>query len=211
MSDVQITPSLAEFVLDAIDSKMLDIHTAIPGIVVKFDAEKQLADIQPALKRKFSETQIEPLPVVTNVPVVYPRSSNSIIYFPLVKGDSVLLLFAERSIDRWISKGGIVDPADVRKHHLSDGICVPGLFPSNKAFSVSKKENLCIEFGDAILTLSQSGKFKIGSKSTPSAEVIDILSKTLQELSIAQTAAGPLLNAAQFAALKVLIDQLKEA
>lgn len=207
----QITPTLAEFLDDGINAKLLDVHTCIPGIVVRFDAEKQIADIQPALKRKFSETQIEPLPVVTNVPVVYPRSSNSIMYFPLNKGDSVLLLFAERSIDRWISQGGIVDPADVRKHHLSDGICVPGLFPSSQPFSVSKKENLCIEFGDAKLTLSEAGKFSMGSKGNPQAELFDIISKTLQELSIAQTPAGPLLNAAQFAALKVLIDQLKEA
>lgn len=209
MSD-STTPTFTEVIKNAIEARLVDVHTSIPGEVVAFYPEKQMADVQPALKRKFANGKIEPLPVVTNVPVVYPRSSNSIIYFPLSKGDSVLMIFAERSIDRWAAQGGIVDPADVRKFHLSDAVCIPGPYSAAQSFTVPDPTKMFLLFGEAMVQMNDQGKFKIGQKTNPQIELLSLFSQTLQELSTASTATGPLLNAAQFAALKLLIDQMKD-
>jgi hypothetical protein len=206
------TPTLSEVIKSAIETRLVDLHSAMPGEVVSFNPSTQMADVQPALKRKFvtsQGTRVEALPVIPNVPVVFPRSSNAIVYFPLQKGDSVLLIFSERSIDRWAQNGGVVDPADTRKHSLSDALCIPGPWPQSGAFEVADPSKMNVQFGDALIQLSDDGKFKIGVNGNAQLELIDLFSKTLEQLVQAQTAVGPLLNAAQFAQLKTLLDQMK--
>ena len=67
--------------------------------------------------------------MIYNVPVLFPRSRKAAVTFPLEKGDTVLLVFAERSLDEWIEKGGNkVSPEDPRRHDMSDAIAIPGCF-----------------------------------------------------------------------------------
>ncbi len=207
--DSAYTPTLSEVLAQAVNAKLLNMHTAMPATVEKFDAGSMMIDAQPSLKRKFSNGQVQPLPVVTNIPVLYPRSSKSIVYFPLEKGDSVLLVFCERSIDRWSSSGGLVDPGDSRKFDLSDAIAIPGPYSSAHVFDVADPTKMCVQFGDALVQIADDGKMKLGLKSNPQVELISLFSQTLDQLAQAQTANGPLLNAAQFAAFKLLIDQMK--
>ena len=47
----QATPTLQELLKDAIEARVTDIHVALPGIVQKYDAAKQTADIQPTIKK----------------------------------------------------------------------------------------------------------------------------------------------------------------
>lgn len=208
MSDPQ--PTLPEVIYDAIESRLVDLHTCMPGYVEKFDAAKQICNVQPALMRKFANGKVEPLPVVTNVPVLYPRGSKFSVTFPLDVGDSVLLFFSERSIDRWMSKGGVVDPADARKHHLSDAFCMPGGYPSTKSLAGVSSTHVRLEFDKARFEIQKDGKFKIENTSE-NEELMKILSEFIQEVSIAQTAVGPLLNASLLAAFKVRLDKLKGA
>jgi hypothetical protein len=41
----------------------------------------------------------------------------------------VALVFSDRSLDRWLNAGGVVDPGTYRMHDLSDAIAIPGLHP----------------------------------------------------------------------------------
>ena len=206
MSGNTYYPELAEVILDAIDLRLLELHTAMPGYIEKFDASKQLADVQPALKRAFANGKVEPLPVVTNVPVVYPRSSKFSITYPLEVGDPVLIIFSERSIDRWAAQGGIVDPADTRKHALSDAFCIPGGSPSTNPIQNVSKEHARIQFDKAVLEIQSAGKFKIKGQQE---ELFAIMDELFDQLINAQTAVGGLLNAPAIAALKVRFLTLK--
>ena len=106
----------------------------MPGVIESYDSETGLARVRPSLKeRSGSETQASSYPIITGVPVVFPRTKTVGIKLPLKRGDSGVILFSERSLERWIaSGGGEVDPEDTRKFHLSDGMFIPGLYPKGQ-------------------------------------------------------------------------------
>jgi hypothetical protein len=117
------TPTLSELIRLAIEARLAGVHVSVPGRVEKYDASKQRADIKPLVKT----AQGESVPVITNVPIIFPGGGGFRVVFPVVKGDTVLLVFCERSIDNWKKRGGEVDPIDTRHHALSDAVAYVGL------------------------------------------------------------------------------------
>lgn len=116
-------------VLDAVIGQALEsIHVALPGRVETYDAAKQKASVQPLIKRTYEDDlgeHSELLPIITDVPVVFPGSGPYSITWPVAKGDTVMLIVASQSLDRWLVKGGVVDP--FVQAGLNDAIAIPGL------------------------------------------------------------------------------------
>lgn len=132
-------PSLAA-VLNAFRASLLaDVRVSVPARVERYDATTQLIDAKPLLRDTFTEEDgsqsVLSLPVITNVPVVFPGAGGFRLTFPVTVGDTVLLVFADRSIDAWLANGGETSPTDERHHHLSDAIAIPGLHPNNAPWS----------------------------------------------------------------------------
>ena len=127
--------TLASVIKQGIDAKLKDLHTSIPGIIETFDPVNQLASIQPAIKRVFvtrGEEDIDvltpsDLPILINVPVVFPRGGGFSLTFPVKKGDECLIVFCERSIDNWHRTGGVELPGARRFHSLSDATAFVGI------------------------------------------------------------------------------------
>lgn len=133
------SPSLAA-VLNTFKAQMFaDMRVSLPARVERYDASTQTADVKPLLKDAFVEEDgtraIESLPVVTNVPVVFPGAGGFRLTFPVRAGDTVLLVFADRSLDAWLAQGGEASPSDDRRHNLSDAVAIPGLHPNNAPWS----------------------------------------------------------------------------
>lgn len=103
-----------------IRSELVDVHTSMPGIVKSFDASKQTAVVQPAIRRLFVGKGFINLPQCLDVPVLFPRAGNFVITFPVAAGDECLLTFGERAIDFWWDRGGTQEPTEPRMHDLSD-------------------------------------------------------------------------------------------
>lgn len=125
------TPSLAAVLRGALDARLADVRVSLPGIVRSYDAGTQRADVQPAIRDGYldeaGDRQTEDLPIVAEVPVVFPGAGSASITWPLAAGDEVLLVFSSSSLDRWLSRGGVVDPEDDRRHDLTDAVAIPGL------------------------------------------------------------------------------------
>ncbi len=125
------TPTLADTLRAALDARLTDVRVSLPGIVQSYDAARQRADVQPAIRDGYfdeaGERAADDLPVVTEVPVVFPGAGAASITWPLSPGDEVLLVFSSSSLDRWLARGGVVDPEDDRRHDLTDAIAIPGL------------------------------------------------------------------------------------
>lgn len=126
--------TLAANIKQGIDSRLKDLHTSMPGIIETFDPVKQLASIQPAIKRIFitREGDIEiltpaNLPILINVPIIFPRGGGFSLTFPVKKGDECLLTFCERSIDNWHETGQVRVPGARRFHSLSDATAFVGI------------------------------------------------------------------------------------
>lgn len=70
---------------------------------------------------------------ISNIPVAWPGGGGVRLTFPLKTGDTVLLVYSDSSLDRWLVRGGFVDPADDRAHHDSDCVAFPTLYDFGNA------------------------------------------------------------------------------
>jgi len=136
--------------LDALlDQRLSNLHTCMPGRVEKYYPDDQSADIKPLQQRIVididgSET-VESLPVIPKVPIGYSRNDDYFISFPLKKGSLVLLVFCERSIDKYTSGSGIdTNPVDLRQHDLSDAVAIPMFYPFQKSLRDVHSDNMVI-------------------------------------------------------------------
>jgi hypothetical protein len=133
------SPSLAEVLRRARSRAVQDVRVGLPGVVVAYDSATQLADVKPQISDTFEEEDGTvsniAIPVIVNVPVIFPAGGGMRITFPVRTGDTVWLMFSDRSLDAWLSAGGDTAPADLRRHHLSDAVAIPGLHPNNAAWS----------------------------------------------------------------------------
>jgi hypothetical protein len=126
------TPTLASVLAAALEARLADVHVALPAQVESFDADRRCVTVQPLIRQATTDTEsgersVERLPVINDVPIVFPGSGAFCVEWPVAKGDTGLLVFSEASIDKWLTRGGDVDPLDDRRFNLSDAIFIPGL------------------------------------------------------------------------------------
>lgn len=162
------TPSLAQTIKDSIEARLAELHTAMPGTIEKFDAATSMASVAPSLKRKYVNGEVVNLPLILNVPVCFPRGGGAAITFDLQKGDPVLLVFSERSIDAWKSLGGLTDPRDPRKHALTDAFAIPGGYPKSSPVSralinasFTSDGGVKVKNENGFIELAKDGVFKV--------------------------------------------------
>jgi len=75
------------------------------------------------------------LPLLVDVPVVFPRGGGVTLTFPVKAGDECQLIFNDRCIDFWWQSGGVQLPVDPRQHDLSDAVAIVGLQSQAKKIS----------------------------------------------------------------------------
>jgi len=157
-----------DYVQDVFSNLMMRVNTCIPGQIVSYDRTSQTAEIQPVLKIKFVEKDPENLPIIKDVPVVYPGSGGYWLTFDLVPGDYVLLLFSQRSIGAWQTQGGIVDPSRRRKFHMSDAIALPGINPNPDVLSGLESGGMSIQNrdGSKYIKIKSTGQVNINGNLT---------------------------------------------
>lgn len=130
-------PQLEDMVDAFITSALQDVHVAMPGRVTAYDVTSRLADVKPLVKRVrvIDEERVsETLPIVQDVPVVFPGAGSYDISWPISAGDLVLIVCTSCSLERWIAgNGGEVDPQDPRRHRIGDAIAIPGLRSGGKS------------------------------------------------------------------------------
>ncbi|HBA9508764.1 TPA: translation initiation factor IF-2 [Escherichia coli] len=120
-------------------SVMSALRVSMPGIVQSFDPDTVTVVVQPAIKGyepgSNGINQSTTLPLLVDVPVVFPRGGGCTLTFPVKAGDECLVIFADRCIDFWWQSGGIQEPVDDRMHDLSDAFCIVG--PQSQARKIS--------------------------------------------------------------------------
>jgi len=206
-------PNLLELIYGAIRADRAELNTCMPGYIVSYDAEKQSCSVRPVYQRIVAarlvdnpqENGIPYLPAtIDDVPVVFPRSGEFGLTFPLVYGDTVMILFSQRSLDEWLPAGGgraagddsggggTVRIRDYRLHNRTDAIVVPGLFPETKRLDPpppttgTQLRGTKISIGDPSTTPDSASELS-------KREIVEILEKLTEKLAIATypTAMGP--------------------
>ena len=172
MSETPDTPSTRELISGLVDYALADVHVAIPAIVETYDATRQAVSVQPAIRRAYDDEEgtrtVEQLPIITDVPVIFPGAAGYRMTMPIAQGDTVMLLFSEASMERWLTvagRQGEGDPVDDRRFDLSDAVAIPGLRTFTDALSDAPTDRMSLGYdGGATVEFHQS-EIRLGSNS----------------------------------------------
>ncbi len=172
--------TLAEVIRQAIESRLLDVHTALPGVVVTYDPATQTANVLPAVRRALpleDGTEHEDLPIIPNVPVGWMRGGGYSFQFPLVPGDHVWLVFSEAATGAWRESGALSNPVDHARHDLSYPIALPACAPDSGALPAAL---------GALLSVPTGGTLFLGGQG-PAADYVALAGKVEAELNAMRT------------------------
>ena len=210
--------TMTDAMRQAVLFQLYDVHTALPGQVISYDQTTQKATIQPCLKKSYLDGTTQEMPILNNVPVIFPRAGGASLTFPVLSGDTCLLLFVERSTDLWKSVGGVVAPNDPRKFDLSDAVAIMGLMPFTENSLSENNEDVLLTYKSSNIRIKASGEIQIDAASkvaigNASAEVLDIVSSILGILTTSVTTApgSPIFQGLgpTYATLKLALDSIK--
>lgn len=134
------TPTLAEVIRRAIAANRDELHVAMPGKVHAVNASRGTVDVVPqfraAVERRNGTFALEDLPIIPDVPVIFPRAGGFSVKLPIAVGDPIQVLFNERDLGLWRSQGEPGSPGDLRAHSLAGAVAIPGLFINSDAPSI---------------------------------------------------------------------------
>ncbi|ENK0558907.1 hypothetical protein AB2T19_003759 [Clostridium botulinum] len=114
------------------DSWQNVLRVACPGIIQSFDSETQTVTVQLALREHITKPDSTKewvnLPLLLDVPIVIPRAGGYCLTMPIQQGDECLVIFADMCIDSWFTYGGLQNQIEKRRHDLSDGFAILGVW-----------------------------------------------------------------------------------
>jgi hypothetical protein len=134
MSD-RASPRLEDLIAAAIDSALLNVYVAGPGIVKEYDPVKHVVTVQPAVRRPLETedgelTQEDPA-LVQNVPLAHFGGSRLSVMHRAVAGDVVLLVYCDFSPALFRNRKSLSDTPDARKSGPSYPIAIPWYFDTS--------------------------------------------------------------------------------
>jgi phage baseplate assembly protein V len=130
---------IEELIRSAMQSMRAGLWTAMPGRIVFYDSTANTATVQLGIRAvgrgESGRQSAVSIPVLPDVPIVFPHGGGATLTFPIAAGDEVLVVFASRCIDAWWQSGGEQLPFEPRMHDLSDGFAIPGPMSQVKKIS----------------------------------------------------------------------------
>ncbi|WP_396231112.1 Gp138 family membrane-puncturing spike protein [Acinetobacter baumannii] len=125
LSNNERAPDLLSIIKDAVTEEILSLWTNLPCEVVSYDPEAVTVEVKPLIKVPVrtvdGSIEMIEIPILQDVPVMFPCAGGFTITHPINIGDECLVSFSSRNIDLWWQSGGVQNPFDTRHHDLSDG------------------------------------------------------------------------------------------
>jgi hypothetical protein len=174
-------PTMAEIIRKALEARLADVWTALPGRVETYDAVTRTADISPVVRRPITTTEDdtihEDLPVIPNVPILFPCGGGASITWPLLKGDHVQLLIQTLSPAQWRESGETSDPGDLRLHSLGNAYAIPGMSRDSVALPGSDFPAMVLEHAEIRLGVGATDFVALASLVTENIQrIVDAIS-----------------------------------
>ncbi len=141
-------PTAEELHEAQMEELLLRLHVAGVGRIQSYNAERQVADIVPQVRhpvpRPDGGYDFEDLPVLPDVPLLWPRMGRWFWAASVEPGDAVQILYDGRSPGRWRRQAEtgntgldrireIQNPEHLTLHGLSNAVAIPGLDTWNRA------------------------------------------------------------------------------
>lgn len=119
--------TLTNAIENGIREKLKLVNTSIPGYVINFDANTQLAELQVAIERIDKEGNSTPWTPIISCPVQFPGGNEFILEYEINVGDEGIIIFSQRCIDSWVDQGGITPQSRIQFHDETDAYFIPGI------------------------------------------------------------------------------------
>ena len=215
-----LQPTLQEVIAEAIESRLLELHTCTVGQVHSYNAATQRALVYPLIRRVDLNNDVPEegrlytsLPLLHNIPVVWPRGGGYALHFPLKAGDHVLLVFADSDTAFWQVRpkadvdpnkpnaefgAGYCEPQDLRRHSMGSPFAIAGVFPDKHPIADAPTDH-------AVLIVPAGGKLRVSTAGAGHVELVALAEKVAAQLTalkqaIAGAAVAPLDGGAAFKA-----------
>ena len=184
-----------EAMRQVLDGRQSTIWTALPGIVESVDLSTMTCSVQPAIEGtiqdEYGVIQSVKLPLLINVPLVFPSAGGFTITMPIAQGDEVLVVFSCRCIDAWWQSSGVQRPMEARMHDLSDGFAIPG--PKSVPNKISGISSTALQIrndaGTTYIEIAANGKINLVSPA--GVDVTTPLLNVTGNLLVSGTITGP--------------------
>lgn len=149
---------LSQEIEDTARAVMNEMHTAMPGEIVSFDASNGMAVVQPNGKYVTSDGKSLMYPVITEVPLAFPfcQQAGVGMAFPVNKGDGCIIIISEVELDEW--RSGAESESSLR-FDLTSAMAIPGLLwgGGDLIAKAAKKNAVILGASGAELTVSGDG------------------------------------------------------
>jgi Phage protein Gp138 N-terminal domain len=129
----RLRPAIAQFT-ESIRQSNFDLRVCVPGIIQSFNATAMTAVVQVAVTETINtvddngnnvQQQVQ-IPLLPDVPVCIPRAGGFCLTLPIQAGDECLVIFADSHYGFFWQSGDVSSPGQlVRRHDLSDALCIP--------------------------------------------------------------------------------------
>jgi hypothetical protein len=114
------------------DAISAGIRVSMPGIVQSFSATEQTVTVQLSVRERVRNPDLSyswvAIPVLVDVPIVIPRAGGFCLTLPVQAGDECLVVFGDVCMDSWWDLGGVQNQPAKRRHDLSDGYAILGVW-----------------------------------------------------------------------------------
>ena len=207
-------PTLTQLLQNAFRSQMLDVHTSVPCKVVEYKPKEGKVDVEIGIKRKYFGETATPYPIIPDVPIRFQRSAGgqAFMRFPIKKGDTGLLTFSERSIEKWLISKDSVDPDDPRIFDISDATFSNDLVQDHLA-EMKDEDSVEIGYGEMSMVLWPDGKIEFkGASEDFMSLFVDLISEMIDATVVTSLGASPFtaITIAKLQELKSKAETLKK-
>lgn len=208
--------TMTDAIRNAVLYQLMNVHIAFPAKIVKYDYTAKKAQLQPMVDKLFTDGSVQPMPILNDVPVVFPFSGGASLTFPVNPSDTCLVVCCERCIDNFLDSGVQQPPNDPRKWDLSDAVAIMGLVPFNVENPATNNTDVLLTYKGSKIIIRENGDVVIDTASkvaigTSATELLDIVSQLLGYLSTSVTTVEslPIDNAVNYGLLKTQLDGIK--
>lgn len=169
-------PSSEDTLNSMIHQNQALMFTGMPAVITGVNLDSMSVNVQPAINEMYSSGEVEEFPEILSVPLIMPGSKKALVSFPVEVGDTVMLMFSQRSMDNFkLGNGRPTQPNDSRKHDMQDAVAIPGLFtfgnsankPSSRKWSHNTKDVVIVANiggNEAEIRLAESGDITMNTE-----------------------------------------------
>ena len=150
------------------------LRVSMPGIIEEYDYKTRKCSVKIDMQELYEDGSELDYPVITNVPVMLSCSGGASMIMPIRRGDSCLILFADRNIDSWLLGVSGRAPKTMRMHSINDAVVLMGLMPFKTLSAAKNNDDLLISYEDSEITLKPEGNIEVTSAKKITVKTEDI-------------------------------------